>query len=331
MTDWLFLPDPLDGAWHTTEGTYANDADKRALAGREMVVVLSGQSVRALPHELPTLRARERMQAARFHIEPMMAGDVDSLHLAIGETRLLAVSREVMDATIAALSDAGVTPIAIYADHDVLPPATLHDRIVLDAATVDHGFPLDSLPEKLGLSEVAALADTSAATDLLTGDYAPSRMPAFAANLGWLRNAAAVLAAMGVSWFALQASESRAERLQVADLRERAASAYTAATGQTSATPARDAALLVSAPDTAGALDLVAILFEALQEVDGASVDQLSFDNGQLDLDLAYPSFAATSQLEAAVSRAGGRLRAGGVREVEGRYLGQATLTPGAN
>ena len=328
MSDILFLPDDLSGPWHTTEATLLGPADKRGLAGREMVVILSGQSVRTLDHELPSLRTKEREQAARFHIEPMVGEDVDRLHIVVGDAKLAVVARSRMDAVMDALAEAGVVPSAIYADHDVLPPATLPDRIILEGATVDHGFPVADVPPKRGLAEITPLARFDAGLDLLTGPYAKRRLPSFADNSGWMKVAASLLVAVGASWFALQGAEARAERLQISDLRQRASQAYIDATGTASTNPARDVAQFTAEPEAVGALDLMGVLFAGLSEVDGVSVEELSYNgDGALDLRLSYPGFGVTDAVEAAVNRAGGTLRAGGVRESGGRFFGEATLS----
>ena len=332
MSELLFLPDDLSGTWHTADETLMDAADKRSLAGREMVVILSGQSVRILPHQLPNLRPKEREQAARFAIEPDMAEDVDVLHLSIGETRLAAMSKPKMRSVMSALTEAGVVPTAIYTDYDVLPAATLPDRIIVEGATLDHGFPLgDATPAQMGLGEIAKLANLGEGLNLLGGEFAKSRMPDFAASSGLLKVAASLLACLAISGFALSNATARAERLQVEDLRARASSTYIAATGQASSNPARDVTQFASAPAQVGALDMMSVLFTALKEVDGVSIDQLSYniEAGELELRLAYPGFSATQDLEAAVARAGGTLRAGGVRETGGRFIGDATLRVG--
>jgi len=332
MSEILFLPDDLGAAWQTSDTNLIEAADKRSLAGREMVVILAGQSVRIMAHDLPSLRPRERDQAARFFVEPQIGEDVDGLHLSVGETELAVIARDRMQAVMDALNAAGVIPTEIYADFNVLPPATLPDRIIVDGATLDHGFPLgDDLPPQMGLTEAAQLARPINGVNLLSGEFARRRMPNFAANSGWMKVAAGLIACLAMSGFVLNSAQARAERLQIEDLRARASSAYIEATGEASANPARDVARFASAPTQVGALDMMSILFTALKEVEGVSVDRLSYDieADELDLRLAYPGFSATQDLEAAVARAGGELLAGGVRETGGRFIGDATLKVG--
>ena len=339
MADILLLPDDLSQPW-IWQGRLAEPA---SLAGLEAPVVMGGQSVRALAHDLPDLRARERLQAARFAAEPDLAGSLDELHIVVGENHILAVARARMDAVVEALDAAGVSPQGLFVDFSVLPPAALPDRTVLGTATVDAGFPLESLgledfgldapPPPMTFGEALAEADLAGTPDLLSGAYAPRRLPGLSDAAPLLRRAAAVVAVMGAGLVGLQAAEARAERLQVEDLRARAAQEYTQATGETSANPARDAARLAASPDTPGALDHLAVLQAALGEVDGVSLQRARFRGAQargtgeaMELELLYPDFAAAGALEQAVARRGGTLDAGGIRESGGRLQGQAEL-----
>ena len=329
MDDLLILSDDPGGTWHTPTQTFSERA-RTQLSGRAMTVILSGQSVRTLPHTLPALKARERMEAARFHAEPLIGEATDAAHIALGAETMSVISAEAMRAVLDALEEAGVTPVAIYADHEVLPPATLPDRIVTETATLDIGFPLSGPPPpEMDFAEALARFDAGRANDLLTGAFAPRRRLVPGMDRTWLRTAAGLAAAMGLGWGALQVAEARAERLQVEDLRARAQALYIEATGEASANPARDVARFESADDAApDAVSLMAVLFEAVEATPGVSVDQLRYtdDGGQLDLRLVYPGFGATDTLSAAVARAGGRLSAGGVREQGGRFIGDAVL-----
>ena len=332
MTDLLFISDSPNGAWHV--GDTAFDPSERAqLSGREFAVVLPGQSVRILPHDLPRLRTRERLSAARFHVEPLVAEDVDSLHIAVAEGRLGVVSRARMDRLMDALSTAGVTPTAIVADFDILGPSTLPDRIVVEGATLDPGFPLDGeVPSPMGFADAARRARLEGAVDFLTGTYARRAIPAFSelgSLLGRWRWAAALPVLLVASWGLQQAAQARAERLQVADLRERAATLYTDATGETASDPARAVRALTATPAGPSALDALAVLYAAMEDVPDVSVSRLRWDEGraQLEVEFLYPGFEATSSVEAAVARAGGQLEAGGIRELQDRLVGDAVLT----
>jgi len=330
--DILILPDDLDAPWVTRGHILATPDDKRTLSGREMTVILSGQRVRTLPHSLPALKPRERLQAARFHVEPLVGEATDSLHIALADTRLSAISTRDMDAIMAALADIGVIPVAIHTDHDVLPPATLPDRTIIDNATLDPGFPLDATPPlSMTIAEAIDQIDTSTAIDLLSGPYALRRFPALA-ELGPLRWAAALPLLLGLSWILLQGAESRAEAAQIAALRQQASDAYTTATGTTVADPAQAVRALAAPVESATGLDHLAVLYAALATQPDVGVESLRYDEtrDRLDIRFTYPGFAATSDVEAAVASAGGRLDAGGVRESGGQFIGDAVLTIGA-
>ena len=329
MADTLFVSDDPEGPWHTATDTFSERSRRDALQGRSMTVVLPGQNVRAIPHELPDLRPRERMEAARFLVEPLLGQGVDQLHLVIGESHISAVGRSYLRSVLDELGEAGVTPTAMFADHELLPPATLPDRVVLDTATLDIGFPLaDMPPPDMDYAEALHRADATLANNLLVGEFAPRRSLLPGVDSALLKAAAGLALALGVGFGTLQYAEARAESLQVEDLRARAQQLYIRGTGETSANPARDLAALASAPPTVSATDLMAVLFSALQTTPGIRVDSLRYSEAtrQLDLRLVYPGLSSSDELAAAVSRAGGRLEARGVRETGGRLLGDATL-----
>lgn len=329
MSRLLFLPDDLSQPWSLFDGEQVAMADAKTLSGQTLIVILSGQSIRILPHNLPNLRQRQREQAARFAVEPDIGEDVDHLHIVTGDTHLAVIGRTRMAAVIDALDHHGVSASAIYADFDVLPPATLTDRIVLKTATLDHGFPLDqAAPPHMELADAARRTRFDGAIDLQSGAFARRRMGDLSAYQSWMKGAGVLAASLLISGMLLHSAQSRAEQLQIDDLRARASAAYIQATGEASSNPARDVARLESPDEDPGALDLMAVLFAALKEVEGVSVEQLRYDEatGDLNLRLAYPGFGATQDLEAAVSRAGGRLQAGGVRETSGRFIGDARL-----
>lgn len=327
--DLLFLSDHPEGPWYTATEGFVTPEDKARLAGLAPVVILSGQSVRVFEHDLPSLRGRERDNAARFFVEPRVAEDVDDLHISIAGERLALINRERMDTYVENLAQAGVSPTHIYVDFDVLPPATLADRIILDDVTLDPTFPLGEVaPPPTALADLAARIDTSEAIDLRSGSYAKRPLPSLA-DLGAWRWAAlipmALIAGAGMSGLA----EARAEAAQIEDLRTRAAQAYADATGQSVEDPAEALRSLAAAPDGPGALELTAVLYRALESLPDVRVESLRYDEtrGRLDVRFAYPSFAATAEVEAAVAHAGGQLDAGGVRETQGRFIGDAVLT----
>ena len=329
MADTLFVSDDPEGPWHTATDTFSERSRREALFGQSMTVVLPGQNVRAIPHELPALRPRERMEAARFLVEPLLGQPTDDLHLVIGETHISAISRDYLRSVLDELNEAGVTPSAMFADHELLPPATLPDRVVLDTATLDIGFPLaDPPPPHMDFAEALDRADVTQANNLLVGEFAPRRSVLPGVDPALLKTAAGLALALVVGFGAMRYAEARAERLQVEDLRARAQQLFIAATGETSSNPARDVAALTTAAPKVSATDLVATLFSALQTTPGIQVDSLRFSeaSGQLDLRLVYPGLSSSDELAAAVSRAGGRLQAQGVRETGGRLLGDATL-----
>jgi len=168
--------------------------------------------------------------------------------------------------------------------------------------------------------------------NLLQGGYRPSsgfnlpRLPAI--RLGVL--AATALLALFI-WNGVQ---DRAALAQAESLREQTAAEYRAATGQRApSNPGRTAVQgLQSGPaPSAGFLDLSAVLFAGLAPLNDTRVDQMRFnaESGTLQLRLIYPSFDAASLVENSMAQAGGTLLTGGVREQNGAFVGEATLSLG--
>ena len=142
--------------------------------------------------------------------------------------------------------------------------------------------------------------------------------------------AAAALLALFI-WNGVQ---DRAVLAQAEDLRAQTAAEYLAATGERApSNPGRAAVqkLQTGPAPTAGFLDLSTVLFSGLASMDDTRVDQLRFnaEDGTLQLRLIYPDFDAAARIESSIAQAGGRLTTGGVREQNGSFVGEATLSLG--
>ena len=70
----------------------------------------------------------------------------------------------------------------------------------------------------------------------------------------------------------------------------------------------------------------------ALLQTSNIEIQSLSYEasKAQLNLRLIYSSFESAGELEQAVSRTGGRLRPGGVREQNNVLIGDAVFESGA-
>ena len=224
-------------------------------------------------------------------------------------------------------------PKAAFADYDLLSGDQA--LLVIDRAVEPGlaGLDLDWTEETLSEptdGELAGLfADGLAAgrgLNLLQGDYR-SRSGFNIPRVPAIRLAALAASAL-LAVFIWNGVQDRAALAQAEDLRAQTAVEYLAATGERApANPGRAAARsLQSGPvQTAGFLDLSSVLFTGLSALDDIRVDQLRYnsENGTLQLRLIYPSFDAAARAENSVAR----LTTGGVREQNGAFVGEATLS----
>lgn len=138
-----------------------------ALAGgRRVVALVAGADVLRRQVDLPVRGAAKVLQALPFALEDTLAEDVEHLHFAAaarlsGELVPVAVvRREFMDAWLARLAEAGITPDALFAEADGLPdiPGTLAvlteaGRLLMRAPGGDPvAGDLESLPALLELA-----------------------------------------------------------------------------------------------------------------------------------------------------------------------------------
>lgn len=143
--------------------------------GRRVVVLAAGADVLRRQVDLPVRGAGKVLQALPYALEDALAEDVDQLHFAaaarvVGPLVPVAiVRRELMDAWLARLADAGITPDALYAESDGLPetPGTLTvlaeaGRVLIRAPGKDTVVgDLESLPALLELALTQADAAES--------------------------------------------------------------------------------------------------------------------------------------------------------------------------
>ncbi|MBB4210212.1 type II secretion system protein L (GspL) [Rhodothalassium salexigens DSM 2132] len=175
---------------------------------------------------------------------------------------------------------------------------------------------------------------TAPALSLLQGAHAPSGSwhEALAPWRPALALAAAVLVTLALS-VALEAwrLDARAEALHAragAVLRETFPEVGRVVNPRTQMAT-RVAALRATGPDPAGSyLDLAAILFESLGEIDGARIERLRYDGaaGSLTAEVRLGSFGQIERLRAAVDRRGGALDEGASRQEAGQVIGDVTV-----
>ena len=315
-------------------------ADLLSLGISDPVLILPGQWVRIFETELPKAGRSQQLQMARFAKEDDIANGADALHFALSDSqppRLAVIDNAVMDFLIDGTG--GLKPKAAYADYDVLSGESA--VLVIDRA-VEPGLSaidLDWTEEDLVKptdSELAALFSSGLAAgeslNLLQGAYRPKsgiNLPRFPA----LRLAGLAAAAL-LALFIWNGVQDRAALAQAEDLRAQTAAEYLAATGERApSNPGRAAVqkLQTGPAPTAGFLDLSTVLFSGLASMDDTRVDQLRFnaEDGTLQLRLIYPDFDAAARIESSIAQAGGRLTTGGVREQNGSFVGEATLSLG--
>jgi len=317
-----------------------SSSDVSELNISDPILILPGQWVRIFETELPKAGRVQQLKMARFAKEDDIASSTDSLHFALSDSQpphLAIIDKSLMDLLANRLG--ALKPKAAYADYDLLggeKAMLVIDRAVEPGiAALDLEWTEEILAEPTDGQLARALADGLTAgrgLNVLQGDYRPRsgfhipRIPAI--RFG-------ALAASGLlAFFIWNGVQDRAALAQAEDLRAQTASDYLTATGQRPpSNPGRAAAQsLQSGPaPTVGFLDLSSVLFSALSALDDVRVDQLRYNSetGTLQLRLIYPNFDAAARVETSVAQAGGFLTTGGVREQNGSFVGEATLSLG--
>ena len=301
-------------------------------------IVVPGQSVRIFETDLPKASRTQLLKMARFAREDDIATPADGLHFALSEEqppRLAIIEKSIMGELSTYF--AVLKPKAVYTDYDLITgDQAVHiiDRAVepgqctLDLDWIDSEL-LDLTPAQIA-DQFADTIEAGEAINLLQGDYrAKSTLnipqPAF-------KRFATMAALALVALFVWSGISDRAKTAQAEALKTQTAEDYKSVTGQTAPrAPGRDAVKLAqtTSQGSYGFLDLSAVLFEGMTNLDDIQVDQLRYnsENQTLALRFIYPDFGATSRLEAAIQQAGGTLLTGGVRERDGAFIGEATLS----
>ena len=345
----IIMPSHEDGPglWGVVDGnrviTHGRDAPPANHASKEVVAVLSGQSLRIYPHELPATSKRDRLRAAGFSIEDKIAVPLACMHIVLSDDRIAVMDKDELAANLAQLTEAGVTPTKAVADFEALEDidgnVALLDRVVttgplghaMDNAWADEG---KAYPDETLLAAIGAKLEQDNTLNILQSGF--SSKGGF--NFGWRKLAplGGLAACLGLAALFMHGAEARALRLQAADLKTQTAQLYTEATGQ--AAPSNPALAATQATKSGGKdnlafLRLSQILFSGVAQIEGLSVEELRYQDSknELQLRLIYPSFESAGALENAIRTAGGQLTTGGVREQSGQFVGEATLRGGAS
>lgn len=300
-------------------------------------LVVPGQNTRAFLTDVPEkIRGAERINIARFAHEDRLATDLDDLHIIVGPgdpAPTLMIARSYMDALLERFN-----PHQIFADFDVLidlgpEPVRLLDRIVTpgpqgDAVDPDWTDASGTLydPETLARAMFDRI-DSGVALDLRQSAY---RRRVHIQAGPWARIAATALIC-GLLGMGLTVANARATAAQADAVQDKARALYTQMTGQAApdnlARAARSARPTDS--DPAAFLALSDALFTAMASHPDIQVERLSFEHREnsLRLRLIYPGFEAAGALERTVASSGAVFTTGGVREQNGRFIGDAALS----
>ena len=337
----IWLAEDLSAPWAWTIGDaksgWAGTGDERAalaeLGASSVSVVCPGQWVRMFRHELPAMKAKDRLRAAGYAIEDQLAAPLSDQHVVIEDEpvrRIGVISAEKMSAISSALAEANIHPDRLVADYSILPdgnPVVLFDREVQPGPL---GFAIDREFDERAVLPRASSLNWGDGLNLLQGDYQVRRALSF--DTRRLLRAAALLAIAGVSWLIWQGSQIRAMNAQAAELKTQMNTLYTEATGE--AAPANVAAVVNRARtnnqgQSEGFLELSSALFAGLSDADGVMVDTLRYDRSrnEIILRLIYPSFESATLLENTYGNAGYVFRSGAVREQGSDLIGEAVFS----
>ncbi len=123
--EWL----PIDEAGFATGPRQSGplDAATAACAGARVIALAPATQILLAEPELPPGSGAKLARAIPFALEEQLTEDIDQLSFAVGRrslrgtTPVAVVSRSIMQAWMAALSQAGIDPLALYADVSLLP------------------------------------------------------------------------------------------------------------------------------------------------------------------------------------------------------------------
>jgi len=207
--------------------------------GQSFDVIVPGQLVRLYAHELPKMREREKIAAARFAIEERIAAALEGQHIAFGradDKRLAVMDSDELSRILAELEAQDIEAADIYADFDWAAPQSnpivLADRIIFAAPegyTIDPDW-AESAVADMPPSDWDTLQTHAGKISLRQGDFA--RKSGLNLPFAALSKIAALAMLTGISWLALQAAQTRATLKQADDLKSQTAALYTQMTGQ---------------------------------------------------------------------------------------------------
>lgn len=353
QASYLALPPDLSGPWAfcDTNGQVSSlqsDEQKTALgAVKDLILVLAGENVRRFHLDLGGLKGAELRSAIEFELEERMGGSL-SAELICQDRRqpsdVALISNDYSAALSALIDRYNLSPAKVVIDYELLGELeNIHvgERYIKGGV---EGFVADKdwvsiLPNMDDFKPTEPQALFAKFREALSHDNAQLFDLKAGLKLGggssfmWTRWAkvAAIAAALIIVPVLLDRSmHARAFERQAAEDRAATRTLYQEATGQTPNDVARDLTRqLKGSQSSAGFIDMSAVLFAAMSDIDGVEVDTMRYDVRQnvLQLSIRYPSFDAGAQLEQAVSTRGGNLTLGGIRERGDNLIGEASFS----
>ena len=306
-----------------------------------ITLILPGQNIQTFEHTLPKMSRREQAKAVLFSIEDSLSTPLDTLHVALhdGDAKTVSViGSAFMDNIQDWAKDNDLNITEVYADYQSLigldgNPIALSDRII-SPALLGHTLDLDWYKGVTQTVDQHTLFETiknnrANATNLMQGAFAPRSN--FSAVKTPLIQFGGLVAALAMASLFLNTMQARSLSAQADDVKRQTAALYTAQTGQAApSNPARTVTLAArnSANVPTQFLSLNAIAFKALSSFEDVTIDRLSYQNSrnEIQLRLVYPSFERAEAVQKAMEEAGGVFTPGGVREQNGRFVGEAVL-----
>ena len=138
--------------------------------GRRVLVLVPASEVFRARLELPARGRRAAVKGARYALEDRIAGDVESLHFAIGpatgdQLEVAAVERGKIDGWLGRCADAGLKPAALHGEGDALPDLPNASVALLERDAV-------LLRDGSGQLVAAGSAELAGIAEILCGEHA---------------------------------------------------------------------------------------------------------------------------------------------------------------
>jgi general secretion pathway protein L len=168
--EWLTVDD--SGLAVSPRQSGSLEAAAAAAKGAKVIVLVPATQVLLAEPELPPGSGAKLARAIPFALEEQLTEDIDQLAFAVGRrsergtTPVAVVSRSILQAWIAMLSQAGIDPVALYADASLLPENPGQSVLWLEGERLSLRSP-GTLPMMI---EMAPVSEALAVTGILDVD-----------------------------------------------------------------------------------------------------------------------------------------------------------------